>query len=70
MLGFVYGKEKFDVMIITSADYSICKSHNGNSFEKGRVELREVNHVKICEKAQKMKFKWGYTKGLNNVLAV
>ena len=70
MLGFVYGKEKFDVLIITSADDSIWKSHKGNSIEKGRIELREINHVKICEKAQEIKFTWGNTKGLYNVLKV
>ena len=56
MLGFVYGKEKFDVLIITSADDSICKSHKGNSIEKGRIELREINRVKIGEKVQEIKF--------------
>ena len=70
MLGFVYGKEKFDVLVITSADDSIWKSHKGNSIEKGRIELREINHVKICEKVQEIKFTWGNTKGLNNVLKV
>ena len=63
MLGFVYGKEKFDVMIITSADYSICKSHNGNSFEKGRVEFREVNRVKIFERCKKYKINMEKYKG-------